>query len=63
MAVDILTKATCGYTIFIRMRDYLLNLPTSTGTTVSDERGRRVTLRGKAARLWSKLVSSNLEEQ
>ena len=58
MTADIFTKPLDRAT-FERHRDRLTNRSNgNTGLTVVDNEGSKVSLKGKAARLWSKLVSS-----
>ena len=56
MAADFFTKCTIGEQAFIRCRACIMNL--TTHTEIMSNKGERVTLRGKAARLWAKLVNS-----
>lgn len=57
MVADILTKSTKRDT-FKKMRAYLLNLPAEASVMLEDGQGNRVSLRGKALRLWSKVVQN-----
>ena len=55
MVADIFTKALPAET-FVRMRDRLMNVKPT--TIVYDGNGNRVTLHGKAVRLWAKLMDA-----
>ena len=55
MVADIFTKALPPET-FLRLRDRLMNIKPT--TTVQDSDGNKVTLHGKAVRLWAKLIDA-----
>ena len=55
MIADIFTKALDPAT-FLYLRKHLLNIRDGSETYVTDYRGNTLTLRGKAARWWDKLV-------
>ena len=57
MVADLFTKAlTAGP--FFRFRDYMMNVTHAPAHTIRDQNGDIIGLKGKAARLWSKLVDT-----
>ena len=56
MVADIFTKAL-PRDKFYKFRDFMMNVANAPGTTICGDDGRVRVLRGKAARLWSKLLS------